>query len=139
MKRVFEDTLFWIARAQPRDPWRRAAREALQQLGDVRLVTTDEVLHEFLNALSGGGPLLRRKAVETVRLLLRSPTATVLAQSRDSFLRALDRYAARGDKSYSLTDCASINAMDIEGIHEILTNDHHFEQEGYAVLIQAPR
>jgi predicted nucleic acid-binding protein len=136
MKAVFADTLFWIARARPRDTWRAPARKALKRLGKVRLVTTDEVLVEFLTALRDGGPILRRKAVETIRLLLQSPDVTVVPQSHESFLRALDRYAVREDKAYSLTDCASMNAMDAQGIQEVLTNDHHFEQEGYTVLIK---
>jgi hypothetical protein len=28
-----------------------------------------------------------------------------------------------------------MNVMDARGIREILTNDHHFEQEGFVVLI----
>ena len=38
-------------------------------------------------------------------------------------------------KEYSLTDCISMNVMKTESINEILTNDHHFDQEGYDVLI----
>jgi predicted nucleic acid-binding protein len=40
------------------------------------------------------------------------------------------------NKEYSLTDCISINAMKSESIEEILTNDHHFGQEGFRVLIK---
>jgi predicted nucleic acid-binding protein len=29
-----------------------------------------------------------------------------------------------------------MNTMDAKGIREILTNDHHFEQEGYVLLIK---
>ena len=28
-----------------------------------------------------------------------------------------------------------MNAMDAEGITDVLTHDHHFEQEGYKILI----
>jgi predicted nucleic acid-binding protein len=60
----------------------------------------------------------------------------VVPQSRESFLRALGRYEERRDKQYSLTDCVSMNVMDSEGILTVLTNDHHFEQEGFVVLIK---
>lgn len=136
MKTVFADTLFWLARVRSRDPWGAAAREALKKLGKVQIITTDEVLNELLAALSSGGPILRRKGVETVRLLLQSATVTVVPQTRESFLAALDRYEARMDKAYSLTDCASMNAMDVHEIREILTIDRHFDQEGYVVLIE---
>ena len=41
----------------------------------------------------------------------------------------------RTDKDYSLIDCISMNACRQEGITEVLTNDHHFSQEGFTVLI----
>jgi predicted nucleic acid-binding protein len=137
MRTVFADTHYWLALVNPRDQWHKPAKQANLSLGPTLLVTTHEALSKFLTALSGGGPDLRRVAAETVRKIIHNPNCRVLAQSRDSFLRALDRYAARADKTYSLNDCASMNGMDAEGIKEILTNDHHFEQEGYVVLIKA--
>lgn len=136
MKRVFADTLYWVAVVRPGDSWREPAAQARNEFGPAHIVTNDEVLCEFLAAMSGGGALLRQRAVDTVRLLLTDPDVTVIAQSRDTFLRALDRYAQRDDKRYSLTDCSAMNAMDDMGIREILTNDHHFEQEGFTVLIK---
>lgn len=140
---VFADTCYWIALAMPRDKWRDAAREAQARLGGARLVTTEEVLSEFLTAVSKEGPLLRRRAVEMVRRILASPNVRVLPQSHDSFLRGLDLYARRLDKGYSLVDCISMNAMRDEGLVEALTNDRHFGQEGFEVLIRefgpAPR
>jgi len=99
-------------------------------------VTTDEVLSEFLTALSSGGPQVRTRAVNTVRRILANADITVITQSHDSFLKALDRYSSRTDKQYSLTDCSSMNAMAAVGITEALTDDHHFEQEGFTVLIR---
>jgi predicted nucleic acid-binding protein len=48
----------------------------------------------------------------------------------------MTRYEGREDKEYSLTDCISMNVMDSHRLTEALTNDHHFEQEGFTVLIQ---
>lgn len=138
MSMVFADTLYWLAIVRPADSWREPSRRARAALGRVRLVTTDDVFAEFLAAVSSGGPVLRRMAVETVRMLLTDPDVTVVAQSRESFLNALSRYAQREDKDYSLTDCSAMNAMDALGIRDILTNDHHFLQEGYNVLIDKP-
>ena len=139
MTPVFADTVYWIATALPNDQWRAAAREARRRLGPVALVTTDEVLAEFLAALSRGGPRVRSAAARTVRAILSGPTVRVIPQSRSSFTRALDRYEARGDKEYSLRDCVSMNVMEAESITQILTNDHHFEQEGFTVLMKRNR
>jgi predicted nucleic acid-binding protein len=136
MKAVFADSLYWIAIARPGDPWSAAAHKAKAELGEVRIVTTDEVLTEFLTALSGGGPKLRQQAASIVREIIASPHLRVIPQSRDSFLDGLRFYELRGDKEYSLIDCISMTAMRSESITEILTNDHHFEQEGFAVLIK---
>ena len=137
MKKVFADSLYWIATIRPHDPWRTAARTARATLGDVRIVTTGEVLAEMLTALSKGGPAVRRTGVALVRAIMESSDVEVVPQSHGSFLQALDRYAQREDKQYSFTDCASMNTMDSAGITEILTKDHHFEQEGYKALIKA--
>ena len=136
MRPVFADTVYWIATALPNDQWRAVAREVRRRLGRVELVTTDEVLTEFLAALSKGGPRVRLAATQTVRAMLSGSNVRVIPQSRESFSKALDRYEARGNKEYSLQDCASMNVMEAESITEILTNDHHFEQEGFAVLMK---
>jgi len=136
MCKVFADTLYWVAIIRPNDAYQRAAKEARQAVGPCTIVTTDEVLCEFATAFARSGPTLREKAVQIVRELLDNGSVRVMAQSRESFLRALDRFFERPDKEYSLTDCASMNAMDAEGIRDVLTHDHHFEQEGYNVLIR---
>lgn len=136
MREVFADTLYWVAVVRPGDPWKDSARQARESLGNVRLVTTDEVLTEFLSSLSAGGEHLRRQAARMVHAILDNPNVTVLPQSRDSFLRGLSLYDTRMDKEYSLTDCVSMNAMRSRSVADILTNDHHFEQEGFTVLIK---
>ena len=135
MRRVFADTLYWVAITLPNDPWHVPALDAYLGLGEVHLVTTDEVLSEFLTALSGSGSYFRREAVQSVQDILSDGTATVLPQSRESFLNGVRMYEQRADKSYSLTDCISMNACRQEGITEVLTNDHHFHQDGFRILI----
>ncbi len=139
MRKVFADTLYWIATVKPNDPYGPAAGEARRAIGPCVLVTTDEVLGEFLTAFSKSGSEMRSRAVRTVQRLLGNRNVRVVAQSRESFLRALDRFDSRPDKSYSLTDCSSMNAMDAEQIKDVLSNDHHFQQEGYNVLIRSAR
>jgi predicted nucleic acid-binding protein len=137
MKAVFADSLYWVASVRPNDQWAEAAKSARKELGQVLLVTTDEVLTEFLAALSRGGPTLRKQAVEMVNAILTNPDVQVVPQTCDGFLAGLNRYKEREDKNYSLTDCVSMNVMESRNIREALTNDHHFEQEGFVVLIKS--
>lgn len=134
MRQVFADTLYWIAIAHPKDQWKAPALEAKRKLGDVIIVTTDEVLTEFVNALSKGADL-RAAAVRIVRTILKNTNVKVVSQTRDGFLKGLERYENRPDKDYSLTDCISMNVLESVGIRKVLTNDHHFDQEGFTVLI----
>ena len=137
MAGVFVDAVYLIAMAKPGDQWKQAAVAAREGLDEASLVTTDEVLAEFLAALAGSGPRLRVQAAIAVRRILDSQTTRVIPQSRESFISGLERYENRLDKGYSLQDCISMNVMESEGITQILTSDHHFEQEGFTVLMKS--
>lgn len=134
MNAVFVDTLFWVAFAVPTDRWHEAAIKAKETLGRVRMVTTDEVLIEYLNSLAKGEHI-RAFAVKTVKAILKDPNIRVVPQSHESLLKGLALYADRSDKGYSLTDCISMNVMKGESLAQVLTHDHHFTQEGFEVLI----
>jgi len=136
MKTAFADSIYWISVVKPNDQWADAAKKARELLGNARLVTTDEVLTEFLTAMGSSGEKLREAAAKMVRAIISNPNVKVMPQSRDSFLRGLGLYEKRVDKSFSLTDCISMNVMRAESLTEVLTNDHHFEQEGFSVLMK---
>ena len=135
MKSVFADSHYWIATVRPNDQWSEPAKRARERLGGVLLVTTDEVLVEFMAALSRGGPALRKAAVKMVRTILANPNVTVVPQARDGFLDGLKLYEMSEDKEYILTDFISMNVMKSQSISEILTNDQHFAKEGFVVLV----
>jgi hypothetical protein len=50
MRRVFADSLYWIAISHPKDQWHAAALLAGKAIRGAEIVTTDEVLSEFLTA-----------------------------------------------------------------------------------------
>lgn len=135
MSLVFADTLYWVAITRPDDSWTYAAQIARRKLGTVTLVTTEEVLMEVATALSRGGPIVRQAAVRLIRRVQQKRSVRVIQQTHSGFEDGLARYAARPDKSYSLTDCISMNVMEAQGIRSVLTNDRHFAQEGFEVLI----
>ncbi len=136
MMPVFADTLYWVASITPGDTWHAPTLRAVAALGLVHLVTTEEVLVEFLSAYAGRGEYLRREALKTVRAILTNVHVTVRPQTHQSFMTGLDFYASRADKAYSLVDCISMHTMRQMSLTEVLTNDHHFTQEGFTVLIK---
>ena len=95
------------------------------------------MLSEYLTFFSGMTPSVRRQAGDNAVALLRNPRVKVMPQSRESFLAGIELYRARPDKGYSLTDCISMITMRREGLTEALTNDRHFEQEGFRALFRA--
>jgi predicted nucleic acid-binding protein len=136
VKQVFADTLYWGAVLHPHDQYRVQVIRAREALGEVRLVTTDEVLAELLDGLAQRGAHLREVAAQAVRKILTDPRVTVYPQTRESFLAGLRLYEQRDDKGYSLVDCISMTTMRRYAILEVLTNDHHFMQEGFNVALR---
>ncbi len=135
MRRVFADAVYWIALANRKDQWHGHVVRALQTLGPAMVITTEEVLDEYLTHYSSHGPALRNLAATTVDKAFLNPDVSIRHQSHQSFLAGLDFYKARADKGYSLTDCISMATMRHEGIIEILTSDAHFVQEGFLNLL----
>ena len=131
MKLAFADTFYWIALTLPGD----AAHARAEQVAD-DVVTTEEVLSEYLTFFCASPEYLRREVASNVEAILHDPTVRVIPQSHDSFVAGFDLYRSRPDKGYSLTDCISMQTMRKEGLTEVLTNDRHFEQEGFRALFR---
>lgn len=132
---VFADTHYWVAVANRADQWSPAAARAESRLGRPDIVTTEEVLVEFLGFMSELGAFLRTRALSVVHAILNDEHIVVVHQSHDRFLDGLALYEARPDKGYSLVDCISMVTMRELGIGGALTADRHFRQEGFRALL----
>jgi uncharacterized protein len=134
MRHLFVDTFYLIALSNTRDQWHRRVLAFSQTLTHVRFYTVEEVLAEFLTFCSTAGAHVRTEAAHVVRNTLQDRQWSVFPQSHASFLDALTLYESRPDKGYSLADCISMHVMRSEGMTDVLTNDHHFTQEGFRIL-----
>ncbi len=135
MRRLFADSVYWIAIANPKDQWHLKAVDVMRSLGPASLMTTEEVLGEFLAYYSSHGLLPRINAAQVVEDALTDLLVVVRPQSHQSFSPGSPCTRLGPDKDYSLTDCISMEAMRQEGITEILTHDNHFTQEGFTILL----
>lgn len=135
MRAVFVDSLYWVAVVNPNDQWHEPALAARARLGDVKLVTTQDMLGEFLTGLSRGGKTIRDIATQTVRQIAADPSIDVVHSSWQRFELGVQLYGQRLDKAYSVQDCVAMNVMRERDITEVLTHDRHFEQEGFNILI----
>ena len=135
MPEVFADAFYWIALANPLDQWHHAVKQYDVDNANTLIVTTEEVLTEFLNFYAEAG-MHRRKIVGAMcEEVLLHPNITVISQSHESFSQGFDLYRQREDQGYSLTDCISMCVMRERGMQEVLTHDHHFAQEGFTLLL----
>ena len=67
MTSVFVDASYLVAQFLPADQWQESPQEARSRLGEVQLVTTDEILTGVLTGVSKGGPVIREKAEAAVQ------------------------------------------------------------------------
>ena len=132
---LFTDSSYLIATINPRDQLREIALRVQSEIGEARLVVTESILVETLNYFSEFNPNAKRHALKTVEDLLLNQRVEIVEQTNHVFHDGMKLYGERLDKGYSLTDCISMNICRERGISEILTNDHHFEQEGFRVLL----
>jgi predicted nucleic acid-binding protein len=132
MHLYFVDTWYLIALADPSDSHYRQAKQLDRSLEGLFL-THDAVLTELLTYFSSGGRNSRAQAAALVHNILNRSDYRV-ERGSDLFAAALALYSQRLDKEYSLVDCMSMTLMRERGITHVLTNDHHFRQEGFTVV-----
>lgn len=132
MTTQFADTAYYFALLNPRDALHARALERSDPPG-VAVVTTEYVLLEVATffALPAGRELF----VQLVHDLRHDPATHIVPASAGLFDRGLDLFAARPDKSWSLTDCTSFVVMGDRRLTDALTADHHFAQAGFVPLL----
>jgi predicted nucleic acid-binding protein len=95
MRIVFADTSYWIALLNPRDGLHDLAKQVSISIQPVHLISTDEVLVEFLTFYRKQGAHLRKAAAQAVRDIMKDPNITLVPQTRDSFANGLSLYESR--------------------------------------------
>ncbi len=132
MPLTFADTFYFLAILNTKDAAHRKAVE-FSECNDTALLTTAWVLTELADALAD----LRHRRVFRKFLdgLRADPNTIIVPPSPELFEQGVDRYNARNDKEWSLTDCISFVVMEQYDIAEALTGDHHFEQAGFQTIL----
>lgn len=136
MTSIFADACYWIALVNRNDQLHAAATAAQAEFGTRGLLTTDEILNEVLTYYCKRGEYLRAIAANVVDAIRADAHVEVVPQTRTSFDDAFALYKNRNDKEYSLTDCRSFCLMRERECSESLTDDGHFEQEGFVALLR---
>jgi uncharacterized protein len=77
----------------------------------------------------------RRMVLDAVDDLIAASAATIIWVDRTLNDRAMALLRSRSDKTYSLADAVSFVLMREHSMTVALTNDRHFEQEGFRRLL----
>lgn len=139
MTALFADTSFWIALSSRRDAYHGRALAWSRDLTRTQasILTTEAVLWEWMNALSDAAT--RRVAAAGYYRCHRDAHIEVIPFSADPVDAAMQLYATRHDKNWSLTDSFSFVVMEQRRLVQALTTDYHFRQAGFeAMLLSEP-
>jgi predicted nucleic acid-binding protein len=135
MTSVFADAGYWIALLNPTDALHERAVQVSASLGHTRILTSEFVLTEVLNACARKGDLSRMTACVLIDRIRSNPNSEIVPMTSSAFRQALDRYRRRADKTWGLTDCASFLIMEEKGITDALSADRDFQQAGFKALL----
>ena len=133
---VFADAGYWIALVDEQDDLNRRASVVTLRLQPLSIVTTEMVLVEVFGHVSGAGVGNRRKVSTMLAELQANESVEIVPQSSEQFRAAAQRFAARPDQGWSLTDCASFLVVEERGITDALAYDRDFEQAGFTALLR---
>ena len=131
MRKLFLDTGYLIALEAADDQHHNEPLAHWQVLSRSLppVVTTSYVFDEVVTFFNSR--YRHAKAVETGKLLLESPSITLVHIDEALFREASRYFVQHSDKSCSLTDCASFLVMKRLRIRTALTFDKHFTQAGF--------
>lgn len=133
---VFVDTSAWLALINESDADHAKAKTIRDKLlhSKKRFFVTEYIIVEIANSLCKAR--WRTHAVKLINSIRETEFIEVVEIDKEAYEEAWQMYSGRTDKEWSLTDCVSFAVMKRYGIRDAFTNDHHFEQAGFEVLIK---
>ena len=133
---VFVDTSAWLALINKSDVFHVKAKNIRDILlrDNIQFVVTDYVVVEVANSLSKIP--WRSSAIQLINSIQLSENIRVVEINKEIYNEAWGLFSNRTDKEWGLTDCASFVVMKRYAITVAFTNDHHFEQMGFNILLK---
>jgi hypothetical protein len=135
-KAVFLDTSAWLALTNKSDTFHAKAKKARSKLlkAKSKCYVTDYVIVEVANSLSRNP--WRAASIQLINSIHSSDNIEIIRIDQDIYDEAWNLYSSRKDKEWGLTDCTSFVVMKRYAIGDAFTNDHHFEQAGFNLLLK---
>lgn len=132
---VYVDTAALVALAHKRDSLHEKAVSVYRRLLNEksRFLTTNAVLLEVGNSFSK--TVHKPLAASIFHLVRTSASWWILPVDEKWLSKGLERFIARADKDWSLTDCIGMIAAETYNANSVFTSDRHFEQAGFTLLL----
>ena len=136
MKSVLVDTSALIALGNIRDQFHAKAKKVFKELVITKshFLTTNAVILELTNAFSD--VKYKPIAIRLLNLIEKSNNWTVITIDEEMMKKGINRFKQMKDKDWSVVDCISMIIAEDSDIIKIFTNDHHFVQAGFIILLQ---
>lgn len=134
--KCFVDTVFWIALLNADDELHQEVDIKYKQMmkSGIRFITSTSVLNEVANFLCN--PKFRIAVVGFYKKLQSSHRIEIVFVDEELWSSGWKLYEERPDKAWSLTDCISMKIMKNCDLVDVLTNDTHFVQASFNVLLK---
>jgi len=135
--KCFMDSVGWIALLNADDELHRKTDSIYRELlkSGTIFITSTAVLNEVANSLCM--PKFRKTVVEFHKNIQNSSRINVIFVNKNLWTSGWRLFENRPDKSWSLTDCISMEIMQKYGLIDVLTNDKHFTQAGFKAILRS--
>ncbi len=136
MNLIFVDTSALISLGNKRDRYHQEAINIFNSLilSKTFFITSNAVLFELGNTFSAVP--YKSIALSIIEMINHSNSWDIITLDKLLMNRGIDKFRIMKDKDWSLVDCISMIIAEEMEITQIFTNDHHFTQAGFNILIQ---
>ncbi|HAO19429.1 MAG: hypothetical protein BWK80_30945 [Desulfobacteraceae bacterium IS3] len=136
MKSLFVDTSGLIALGNAHDKFHKQSALLFKEciISKKQFVTTNAVILELTNAFSA--VKYKPIAIRLVELIYGSKDWSVVIVDKILMDKGIKKFKQMNDKDWGVVDCISMIVAESMDINEIFTNDHHFEQAGFTILLK---
>ncbi|MBC8181224.1 type II toxin-antitoxin system VapC family toxin [candidate division KSB1 bacterium] len=136
MEKIFVDANAWIALSSKRDQFHDSAVKLNKKLlkEKYQYVTSNFVLDETYTGLVM--KVGHFAAVDFGERIRDSKITTIIHIAEELEYESWKLFKQHKDKFFSFTDCTSFVIMRQLNIYKTFTNDHHFEQMGFSILLK---
>jgi predicted nucleic acid-binding protein len=134
--KCFVDSVGWIALLNAADELHQKTDSIYKEMlkSGTLVLTSTAVLNEVANSLCQ--PKFRNSVVELYKTLKNSDRVDIVFVNKNLWSTGWRLFENRPDKSWSLTDCISMEIMKKYSLIDVLTNDKHFVQAGFKALLR---